>query len=233
MTGVRRVPVLVIHDAGDPAAGSAWADALDVAGWPGNVLAPDLPGHGSAPAPEGGAYELVDAAFAVLALLGGAGPEVPVLVGVGANGWAAQLLALGGRACALVLVDGLGGPWLTPPATIARERDWLRAVFDDPAATAPAPTGDVDPRFRHVVPRQTSLELARRGAGALPVPVLVLESPASLSGAHRHELVSRIPDVTAAEVADPHAATVAPQLVAWIRALDLGRPDLDPPTPLR
>jgi len=132
-----------------------------------------------------------------------------------------------------VLVDGLGGPWLTPSATIARERDWLRAVFDDPAATAPAPTGEVDPRFRHVVPRQTSLELARRGAGALPVPVLVLESPASLSGAHRQELVSSIPDVTAAEVADPYAATVAPQLVAWIRALDLGRPDLDPPTPLR
>lgn len=62
------------------------------------------------------------------------------------------------------------------------------------------------------------------------MPVLVLESSASRSGAHRDELVGSIPEVTAAEVADPQAATVAPQLVAWIRVLGLGRPDLYPPT---
>ena len=210
--------VLVIHDAGDPAAGSAWSDALVAAGWSGPVHAPDLPGHGATPAPEGGAYELVDAAFAVLGLLDGAGADPPVLVGAGANGWAAQLLALGGRASALALVDGLGGPWLQAAAAVARERDWLRAVFDDPAATAPAPTGVVDPRFRHVVPRQTSIDLARRGAAALPVPVLVLESPASLVGAHRAELVRRIPDADSAHVPGPSAEAVAPHLVAWIRA---------------
>lgn len=219
MTKEPATPVLVIHDAGDPGAGSAWAEALEAAGWPGEVHAPDLPGHGTTPAPEGGAYELVDAAFAVLAVLPGADQELPVVVGVGANGWAAQLLALGGRASALALVDGLGGPWLTPTETIARERDWLRAVFDDPAATAPAPLGEVDPRFRHVVPRQTSLDLARRGASALSVPVLVLESPASLSGAHRHELVELIPEVRWSTMDDPAAAAVAPDLVAWARSL--------------
>ena len=219
MTGGGPLAVLVIHDAGDPAAGSAWADALEAAGWPGEVHAPDLPGHGTTPAPEGGAYELVDAAFAVLPVLAGAGPVPPVVVGVGANGWAAQLLALGGRSSALALVDGLGGPWLAPPEVIARERDWLRAVSEDPAATSPAPVGAVDPRFRHVVPRQTSVDLARRGAAALSVPVLVLESPASASGAHRHELVDLIAEVTVSTIEDPAPATVAPNLVAWVHAL--------------
>lgn len=219
MTGGAAAAVLVVHDAGDPGAGSAWAEALEAAGCPGAVHAPDLPGHGTAPAPEGGAYELVDAAFAVLPVLADAGTEPPVVVGVGANGWAAQLLALGGRASALALVDGLGGPWLTPSEVIAGERDWLRAVFDDPAATGPAPVGAVDPRFRHVVPRQTSVDLARRGASALRVPVLVVESPASRSGVHRDELVDLVPDATVAIVDDASPTTVAPHLVAWVRSI--------------
>ena len=208
--------VLVVHDAGDPGAGSGWVTALEDAGWPGAVHAPDLPGHGTAAAPEGGADELVDAAFAVLALLDDLGPEPPVVVGVGANGWAAQLLALGGRASALVLVDGLGGPWLSPRAAIAAVRDRLRAVADDPAAVGPAPRGRIDPRFRHAVPRQTSLDLAHRGAAALRVPVLVVESPGSLAGSHREALVSRMADATVRHVPDAGARTVAATLESWI-----------------
>lgn len=212
MTAAR--PVLVLHDAGDPAAGPPWADALESAGWPGEVHAPDLPGHGWASPPVDGACELVDAAFAVLPVLGRLA-VAPVVVGVGANGWAAQLLAHAGRASALVLVDGLGGPWLSPAESIARERDWLRAVFDDPAALRPVPAGEVDPRFRHIVHRQTSLDLARRGAAALHLPVLVLESPATSAGRHRAELVARIDQVAVADVEAPDAETVAPHLVAW------------------
>lgn len=77
--------VLVLHDAGDPGAGSAWAQALEGAGWPGPVHAPDLPGHGTTSAPADGACELVDAAFAVLPVLAHLGSAPPVVLGVGAK----------------------------------------------------------------------------------------------------------------------------------------------------
>lgn len=211
-------PVLVLHGPGDKGAGGPWAVALRTAGWPGPVLAPDLPGHGTAPAPEGGAYELVDAALHVLPAPIGRDRERPVVVGVGANGWAAQLLALGGRAAALVLVDGLGGPWRSPAHFVADERAWLRSVAEDPAATGPPPAVGLDPRLRHAVPRQTSIELARRGAGALAVPVLVLESPGSSAGVELDDLVRRIADVNMRTVPAPDAATVARTIVTWDRA---------------
>ena len=217
MSGGRAV--LVLHDAGDAGAGAPWAAALATAGWPGEVCAPDLPGHGTAPAPDDGAYELVDAGFAVLPALHRLGAVRPVVVGVGANGWAAQVLALAGRASALVLVDGLGGPWRTPAASIADERARLRAVFDDPGAVAPAPEGILDPRLRHGVNRQTGLGLARRAAAALAVPVLVLESPGSHVGPERADLVRCIAVVATADVPSAEAPAVAPAVVAWASTL--------------
>ena len=214
--------VLVLHDAGDPGAGGPWRQALEDAGWPGDVHAPDLPGHGATAAPEGGTYELVDAAFAVLPLLAELAPAPPVVVGVGVSGWAAQLLALGGRASALVLVDGLGGPWWPAGAWVAAERDRLRAVADDPAAVGPAPRGVTDPRLRHGVPRQTSLDLAHRGAAALRVCALVVESPASRAGAHAGAIVARMADATARHLPEAAPTTVAATLVTWLQGTASG-----------
>lgn len=212
-------PVLVLHDAGDEGAGAPWAAALGAAGWPGEVCAPDLPGHGTAPAPTDGAYELVDAAFAVLPALHHLGAVRPVVIGVGANGWAAQVLALAGRASALVLVDGLGGPWRTPVESIADERERLRAIFDDPSAIAPAPEGVLDPRLRHGSDRQSGLGLARRAAATLAVPVLVLESPGSVVGPARADLVRRIAVVATADVPSPEPSDVSGVVVAWASGL--------------
>ena len=172
--------LLVLHDRGDFRGGAPWRDAFEEAGWDGPVLAPDLPGHAGTPPPIGGDYEMVDPVFTALPLLPASveDGERPVVVGVGASGYAATLLALGGRASALVLVDGLGGPpWFDARQQIARSVAWLRAVSDDPEAVAPMPAGAaLDPRLRHGVPHHGSRRLAERMARAMPVPTVLIES---------------------------------------------------------
>ncbi len=103
--------LLVLHDLGAPGGGE-WTAAF--ADWPGRVLAPDLSGHNGAPPPVGGHYETGDAVYVALDVLRAEAPHELVVVGVGHSGVAAQILALGGRAVGLVLIDGLGGPWLEP-----------------------------------------------------------------------------------------------------------------------
>src|SRR5437899_2111218 len=109
------VPLLVIHDIGDAHAGAGWQDL--VAAWPGPALAPDLPGHGETPPPTGAAYALADAAIYAWRAAEDAGivddPDEHgvVVIGHASAGFAAELLAAGGRASKLVLVDGLGPPW--------------------------------------------------------------------------------------------------------------------------
>ena len=178
-------PIVVLHDLGDAQAGQPWREAFEEIGWDGPVFAPDLPGHGTTPARVGGSYESGDAILATLSLFRDLVDDdpLPVVVGVGFNGWCAQLLALGGRASALVLVDGLPGPWRTPAGQIAEGRAWLRRIADDPAAIADPPLSGLDPRARHGVLTHGSRELALKAAGATPVPVLLLESPESPLGA--------------------------------------------------
>lgn len=221
--------VVVVHDAGDERGGAAWAAALEGAGWPGAVLHPALPGHGRAPAPRGGAYELVDAAIHVLPVLAGLRPSLPVVLGVGASGWSAQLLALAGRAVGLVLVDGLGGPWQTPAASIGSQRAWMRGIADDPAAVQPAPDGELDPRLRHGIPRQTSPDLAARAAAALAVPVLVIETAASqVPAPDVRELVDRMPrGELVAGAGDP--GEVAALSVRWLAGSGLTAATTTPP----
>lgn len=201
-------PIVVIHALGDPDGGAEWRRALTDAGWNGPVLAPDLPGHGSTPARVGGSYEYADALLSILPLYASLDPDLPapVVVGVGLHGWAAQVLALGGRASAVVLVDGLNGPWLTPVEQIAAGAAWVRALFDDPAATAPAPVSGLDPRAAHGVPTHGSKRLAIKAARAMPVPALLLESPRSpLTRADVDEIASEF--VTGATVCDIAAPT--------------------------
>jgi len=174
-------PIIVIHAMGDPEGGAAWRAALRDAGWDGPVVAPDLPGHGTTPARPGGSYEYADALLSIIPVYRTLDPALlpPVVVGVGLHGWLAQVLALGGRASGLVLVDGLNGPWRNPQEQIAAGVQWVRAISDDPAAIAPAPSSGLDPRATHVVPTHGSKRLALKAARAMPVPTLILESPAS------------------------------------------------------
>jgi pimeloyl-ACP methyl ester carboxylesterase len=213
-------PLLVLHEVGDPEGGAPWRSALTDAGWEGPVLAPDLPGHAGEPPPVDGNYELLDGAWLALKVLGGLddGPK-PVIVAVGTNGWAAQMLALGGRAAGVVLVDGLGGPWRSPAEWTADQRDWMRAVADDPAALAASPPGaPLDPRLRHGVVAMTSRSLAEEAAAAMPVPVLVIETPQSTADG---ALLGHFPASTVVEhVVDRRPADVAPAVVRWTQTLD-------------
>lgn len=209
--------LLVLHAPGDERGGARWREAFDRADWFDKLLAPDLPGHAGAPPPTGGAYESVDAAFAVLGLLADLGDERPVIMGIAQNGWPAELLALGGRAAGLILVDGLGGPWVDARGWIDEGRRWLRAIADDPLSLSPAPAGEHDPRLRHGIPGMTSRSMAERAAAELTVPLLVIETPSSaLSAEERDDLVRLIPGVTTVvELGDRDPATVVDRVGAW------------------
>lgn len=203
--------VLVLHAPGAAAAGGPWREALADLGWEGPVLAPDLPGHGDAAPPVGGDHELADAAFEAMRMLVDVdmADARPVVVGVGANGWPAQLLALGGRARALVLVEGLGTPWVTTEAGARLDRDRMRALADDAAALAPHHAGGLDPRLAHGPHPHGSRDLALRAARAIAVPTLLVESPASTTSVADRQALC-----------DEWAAPVEVALV----------PDLGPPT---
>ncbi len=167
--------VLVLHDLGAPGGGE-WAAAF--ADWPGRVLAPDLPGHNGAPPPVGGQYETGDAVFVALELLRAVPSDELIVVGVGHNGAAAQILALGGRAAGLVLVDGLGGPWLEPVEIDARAREVRRQLLTTPAAMSEPPPGAPDPRAT-MVAGAADRAFAVRQAEAMPLPTLLIETPGS------------------------------------------------------
>ena len=178
-------PLLVLHDTFDPLAGARWRPLCDA--WRGSALAPDLPGHGESPPPVGGSYAPSDATLVAVRVLKEAGiAEKPVVVGHGWGGFAAELLAAAGRASALVLVDGLGGPWLEADELVEEQRAWLRAVGDDPEALA-APTASPDPRLRHRYPSVWERVFTEARRSAIVVPVLALETPASPTPRHEHD----------------------------------------------
>ena len=205
-------PLLVLHDVGDEGGGGPWRDAFVDAGWEGEVIAPDLPGHAGAPPPEGGQHEPSDAAYVAVPLLSRLGRPA-VVVGVGVNGWTATLCGLAGKALAVVLVDGTGAPWTTPTEAIVRQRDWLRALADDAEAIALPPPGvALDPRLRHGVPRHGSRRLAFTAAARMPVPSLLLETPASGLPSEDAEALG-----TVVRIADARPSTVADAVLRWGR----------------
>ena len=167
--------LLVLHDIGAPGGGE-WAAVF--AGWPGRVMAPDLPGHNGTPPPVGGQHETGDAVYVALDLLRVEAPDELVVVGVGHNGAAAQILALGGRAAGLVLVDGLGGPWLGPDDIDSQLREMRRRILTTPAAISGLAPGADDLRATMIV-GAADRGFAVRQAEAMPVPVLLIETPSS------------------------------------------------------
>lgn len=167
--------LLVLHDLG-AAGGDEWAIAFDK--WNGRVLAPDLPGHNGTPPLVGGHHETGDAVYVALDLVREEPLDDVVVVGVGHSGAAAQVLALGGRAAGVVLIDGLGGPWLGPDEIDARQREMRRRILTSPGALAEPAPGANDPRATMVV-GATDRRFAVDQAEAMPVPVLIIETPSS------------------------------------------------------
>lgn len=199
--------LLVVHDLG-ASGGQEWAEAFG--GWPGPVEAPDLPGHGTEPAPVGGHHEVGDAVFALADRLDGV---APVVVGVGVNGHSARMIALGGRAAGLVLVDGLGGPWLDVPARNAALRAIRRRIIDTPEAIDAHHPPGTDPRAtmvlapsdrRHVVDVCTSIT----------VPALVVETSASRTP-DAADIVAAFADAVLVRLDEPSPALVADAVTAW------------------
>jgi pimeloyl-ACP methyl ester carboxylesterase len=213
--------LLVIHDAGDPRAGSRW-DQL-VQAWPGPALAPDLPGHGETPPPTGASYAPGDAAFhadQALQHAGWAGGEVYVL-GHGWGGFAAEFLTAAGRASRLVLVDGLGPPWCTVDELVADQHRWLRQTLADPASLA-APVGVPDPRLGHGFWSIWERGFVTGLRAAIDVPVLGIETPASPTPPE--ERGARLGDYSGATqlaevpIATAAAVTTALRDAGWVQA---------------
>lgn len=204
-------PLLVIHDLGAPG-GGPWRAAFGPS-WPGRVDSPDLPGHGDAPAPAGGNYEQGDAVFAVADRLPGPDDVQPVVLGVGHNGHAVQVLALAGRASALVLVDGLGGPWLDVPERNEAVRSVRRDILITPSALDPHVPGSTDPRATLVL-GSSDRDHAVRMLESVPVPTLVVETPSSPT-TDADELAASIPRGALVRVRSSEPAAVAERVLAW------------------
>ena len=212
--------LLFLHEVGDAEGARRWQELAE--GWAGTALIPDLPGHGVTPPEEGADYVPGDAAlFAVRALRAAEpGEELPVVAGQGWGAFGAELLAAAGRASGLVLVDGLGGPWVTLGGLMDVQHAWLRRVVADPPALGPPPLDALDPRLRHGFPSiwERSFTDARRGA--ITVPVLALESPASSTPPdERDDRVAVFGGVARwEEIAEVSPQAVLAALIAWSRA---------------
>lgn len=198
----------VLHDLGSEEAGEPWR-AVVPDGW----LAPDLPGHGGAPAPRHGAYDPLGPVTLARWALGGSG----VAVGVGQNAHGALILAAGGGCERVAIVDGLWGPWQDPDEQIAEMYAGLRAAFDDDAATAPPPRSGLDPRTRHGYGVHVSADFCRRFWGAVAVPVLAIETPQSATpAAERAERLRWFGGATAmVELSGDDPGAIVAAVFAW------------------
>ena len=170
--GGHGLPLLVLPDLTH--AGDEWQDVLDV--WPGPSVAPDLPGHGLSRPSVGGKYVPGDTTLAAVRVLHQvAWDEPPVVLGHGWGAYAAEYLAAAGRVWALVMVDGLGGPWRTPAEITEMQTAWLHRALELHATPAVTP----DPLLGLGFPDVWEPEFTRSRRAAITVPVLALETPAS------------------------------------------------------
>jgi hypothetical protein len=203
--------VVVLHDLGSAAAGAPWRAAA-----PAPWHVPDLPGHGSEPAPRHGGYDPMGPATLARWALDGGG----LVVGVGQNAHGALVLAAGGGCDAIAIVDGLWGTWLGPDAAIAAQYASLQSILADPGAIGPPPAAGLDPRATHGYGVAVSATFAQRFWGSVSCPVLAIETPASVTPpAERAERVSWFGGpVTLVELADAAPEAVVAAVEAWRRA---------------
>ena len=161
---------VVLHDLGSEEAGEPWR-AVVPEGWE----APDLPGHGSAPAPRHGGYDPLGPTTLARWALEGQG----LVVGIGQNAHGALILAGGGGCEAVAIVDGLWGRWPSAEEAIDGLYDGLRRMLDDEGVTAPPPPSGLDPRTRHGYGVTVSATFVEKFWGAITCPVVAIETPAS------------------------------------------------------
>lgn len=206
--------VVLLHDLGDPAGGAEWRAAAP-AGW----HIPDLPGHGSTPAIRTGHYDPMSAVAIARWAIGreSNGDAESTLVGVGQNAHGALVDAAGGGCDRVVVVDGLWGPWRTPPEEIDAFYAMIRATASDPAAIGAAPASGLDPRATYGYGVMSSASFARRFWAAIDQPVLAIETPGSITP--RDERLERVSwfggaaTLVELDAADP--TTVVEAIRAW------------------
>ncbi|NNE75046.1 MAG: hypothetical protein HKN26_15375 [Acidimicrobiales bacterium] len=206
--------LLVLHDFGPGHHGQPWADALGAA--PMSVLAPDLPGHGGSPPPIGGNHDLMDPAFQIMRLAAGHPDRYDppdgfaAAVGVGVHGWSAQSLVLAGRARRLVLVDGLGGPFLDAADRMQVRHDHIRRLAEQQPISAAT-------RLDIGLFGGDDLEHAQEAAAATAVPTLLIHTAESTIDRPTFEgLADRFADATVREASDRTPAAVAPIVLDWL-----------------
>lgn len=213
--------MLVIHAPGDPAAGSRWREPEHQAtlGDDWNIVAPDLPGHGTADLPEGGNYDSLSPAFDALRVLIASDEKPDTIVGIGASGWAAQMLHIAGHGSRLVLIDGLGAPWHDAAQRSYERRLRLKAVGADGDALAPWKPGDghrgIDPRLSHGVPPHHSLKLATEAAESTSGPVLIIEADPLLR-TDTAAVTGLFSDATVVTADSTDPRDVVPLIATWL-----------------
>jgi hypothetical protein len=167
---------LVMHDLGDPQGGASWRAALPSAEWE----APDLPGHGEVPAPRHGAYDPTGPLTLARWRVAHHGVPGSLVVGVGENAIGALLIAGGGACEAVAVVDGLWGPWPhTPEERVEVMYAQVRGVLADPGSRQAPPASGLDPRTAHGYALVITPRLCERFWGAIEIPTLLVETPAS------------------------------------------------------
>lgn len=200
----------LLHDLGSEDAGGPWREVAPD-GWE----APDLPGHGSTPAPRHGAYDPLGPMTLARWALAGSG----LVVGVGHNAHGALILAAGGGCDAVAVVDGLWGPWLTEEASVDVMYSTLRRMLDDGSATGAPPPRGLDPRTRHGYGVSVSPRFVETFWGAITCPVLAIETPASATP--RDERAERVAwfggSATLVELDSSDPAVVVAAVAAWRR----------------
>lgn len=203
-------PLLLMSEPAEAAGVGPWIDAFRKARWSGEVLGIESAGTGDTPVPEGGHRDMVDPAFRAVEQLGiRLHDDGFVGVGVGESGWAATVLGLAHTLQALVLVDGVGAPFLDDEGWADQRRARLRSAAD---------SEDLNPS----VGSHHSLDLAVRAMSTITIPVLLIETSQSAAGDDEIEQISsgsRAITVTHLEERD-HAA-IAQAIVEWCSGLDL------------
>jgi hypothetical protein len=216
-------PIVVLHGPGDVDGGAGWRRSLRALGWA--AAGPTLAGHAGEPPPVGGTHDLADPAYrAAAALTDHEASSAKAVVGIGASGWSATVMAVAGVGAALVLVDGLGDPWIALEDRLARRRRRLRRIADVASGAAPipqAPAPGLDTSVAWWPDPIGDRELVSTLVAALTVPALIVRSPAS---------EPPDPEIVAAfgtgadvvEVTDASPATVVPVVDAWLAGRSTG-----------
>lgn len=175
------VPVLLLHGSGPGTTAAAWNPLVAALGERFEVIAPDLPGFGAAPAAP------IDAWVDLLA------PDEPcAIIGNSAGGALALMLAARGLATKVVAVGSMGYPMPLPAgldalwgtgSSEAEARALLDLLFYDPpgdeAVAARLEAMRAQPQYRELfpAPRQRwvdALSLSEAELASIEAPVLLI-----------------------------------------------------------